>query len=148
MNKNYIYVAVIQPSNDGKYFLFFHDIPGCTTCGDTLDELLENAKRVLSIHIKTSEEKNEILPEASTYAQVKSEHEKDMIQIISVNPLETVVRDVTTVKKTLSIPAWLNKLSIKYHINFSSVLKEALISQLKNQRNLTDIEKSELYFET
>jgi antitoxin HicB len=34
------------------------------------------------------------------------------------------------VKKTLTIPSWLNEEAEKYHINFSSVLKEALIEKL------------------
>ena len=35
------------------------------------------------------------------------------------------------VKKTLSIPMWLNRLAIKNNINFSKVLKEALIEKLQ-----------------
>lgn len=147
MFKNYVYIAVIKHSNSG-YFLFFHDIPDCTTCANTLDELLENAKTALSIYIKLSEENNDVLPKASTYEQVHLEHAEDILQIVSVNPYENIVRDTTPTKKTLSIPAWLNKLSVKYHINFSSILKEALISQLKNQSNLTDMEKRELYLES
>ena len=34
------------------------------------------------------------------------------------------------VKKTLSIPEWLNDLAIKENVNFSAVLQEALIKKL------------------
>ena len=35
-----------------------------------------------------------------------------------------------SVKKTLSIPAWLNKMAMEQDINFSQVLKEALIAKI------------------
>ena len=38
--------------------------------------------------------------------------------------------DTRTVKKTLTIPAWLNALAEEQHINFSGVLKSALIEKL------------------
>ena len=40
-----------------------------------------------------------------------------------------------TVKKTLTIPAWLNRQAIRYGINCSKVLKKALIAELKEIRN-------------
>ena len=37
-----------------------------------------------------------------------------------------------TVRKTLSIPAWLNKAALEKHINFSQTLKEALLAKIKS----------------
>ena len=34
------------------------------------------------------------------------------------------------VKKTLSIPAWLNNMALEQNINFSNLLQRALISEL------------------
>lgn len=36
-----------------------------------------------------------------------------------------------SVKKTLTIPAWLNKAALEQGINFSQVLQEALIAKIK-----------------
>ena len=36
-----------------------------------------------------------------------------------------------SVKKTLTIPAWLNDLAVECNINFSQVLQEALIAKLR-----------------
>ena len=36
------------------------------------------------------------------------------------------------VKKTLTIPEWLNEAAIKENINFSQVLQEALMARIKN----------------
>lgn len=38
--------------------------------------------------------------------------------------------DTKVVKKTLTIPSWLNELALKNNVNFSQVLKEALIKEL------------------
>ena len=35
-----------------------------------------------------------------------------------------------SVKKTLSIPSWLNKAALEQNINFSQVLQEALLSKV------------------
>lgn len=36
-----------------------------------------------------------------------------------------------SVKKTLTIPTWLNELAIEQNINFSQVLQEALLAKLR-----------------
>ena len=51
-----------------------------------------------------------------------------MISVDIVNLKEKVNKKA--IKKTLTIPAWLNEEAEKYHINFSSVLKEALIERI------------------
>jgi len=48
-------------------------------------------------------------------------------------------RDERAIKKTLTLPAWLNEQAEKNHINFSSVLKSALLERL----GLTDEVTSE-----
>lgn len=46
-----------------------------------------------------------------------------------------------SVKKTLSIPAWLNTLAEKENVNFSQILQKALKDYLKidDKNNLKDI---------
>ena len=39
--------------------------------------------------------------------------------------------DDKAIKKTLTIPAWLNELAVKENVNFSQTLQNALIEQLK-----------------
>ncbi|MDR1134615.1 MAG: hypothetical protein LBL49_00310 [Clostridiales Family XIII bacterium] len=42
-------------------------------------------------------------------------------------------RKTKAVKKTLSIPEWMNEEAEKKHINFSSVLQSALLSEIENR---------------
>lgn len=79
---------------------------------------------------------SEISP-LSVEEQLKEFYEDSPIPTYFVN---IVAVDVTSyakehfeksVKKTLSIPAWLNKAALERGINFSQVLQEALISKIQ-----------------
>ena len=51
---------------------------------------------------------------------------------MAIDTEKYIVKRMCSVKKTLTIPEWLNKLAEKYQVNFSQVLKNALISYLLN----------------
>ena len=56
-----------------------------------------------------------------------------LVMFIEYDSLEYAKKYKTkAVKKTLSIPEWLNDLALKQNINFSSVLQEALINKLED----------------
>jgi len=68
---------------------------------------------------------------APTSPQLLSASGNDFIAMVSVDIF--VYKNNAAgkaVKKTLTIPAWLNEEAEKKHINFSSVLKEALIERI------------------
>ena len=81
------------------------------------------------------------------YSELKKKFPNDMIQIITVNKY-LVIKDTKTVKKTLTIPSYLESLGKKYGLSFSALLRNALIEKLINQNDLSDGDRQMLVSET
>ena len=126
----YNYPAIFEQDKKGNYLVDFPDLEGCYTDGKDLSEALDNAKDVLNLMLWNMEEKNEIIPEASVPTKIKVPKNK-FITIISADTLAyRKIHDKKAIKKTLSIPRWLDTIATKQNINFSNVLQNALIKQL------------------
>ena len=123
----YVYPAIFTPS-EGGYSVSVPDLPGCFTCGDTLAEAMEMAEDAVSLWLFDAEEDKEKVPVASENLP----HEApDFVTLIKADT-DAYRRQVDNraVKKTLTIPAWLNYQAENAHVNFSSILQEALKAHL------------------
>lgn len=125
----YAYPAIFTKEENG-YSVFFPDIDGCFTCGDTLPEAMEMAEDALCLMLYDHEEDGDPIPTASDVKAMQ----KETAEIVSLVYCDTVeyrkLHDNRAVKKTLTIPNWLNTLSERAGINFSTVLQEALKAKL------------------
>ena len=128
MNK-IIYPAVFHVEEEG-YSVDFPDLLGCVTEGETLSEALEMAQDALGLYLFTLEQDNKALPESTNPADIKMQ-EKEFISLIEWDRIEYLKKvDNKAVKKTLTIPSWLNYLAEEKNVNFSQILQEALKEQL------------------
>lgn len=126
----YIYPAIFETEDEGGYSVSFPDVEGCFTCGDTLEEALAMAKDALSLMLVDIEDEKKAIPEVSDIRSLKLK-KKEFATLISADTmLYRQTLNNAAVKKTLSIPAWLNKAAIASGINFSQVLQDALRAQL------------------
>lgn len=127
-----IYPACFYPCEEGGYTVVFPDLPGCVTEGDTLSEAVDMAIDAASGWLLNAVEKNEPIPLASDIKNVvPDEYENGFVSIISIDLNEYSRKHGNrAVKKTLTIPAWLNSIAEEKNINFSHVLQSALINQL------------------
>lgn len=127
-----IYPACFYPCEDGGYTVVFPDLPGCVTEGDTLSEAIDMAIDAASGWLLTSVEENASLPKASEVKNViPNEYDNGFVSVISIDLDEYSKKyGDRAVKKTLTIPAWLNTMAEEKHINFSAVLQEALKARL------------------
>jgi predicted RNase H-like HicB family nuclease len=124
------YPAVFHKAEEGGFWVTFPDIPECMTQGDTMQNAYEMAVEALGLSITTMEEDGEILPEASSPESVKLD-DSSFLVIVEFDLMEYRRRNCSrAVKKTLSIPEWMNEAAIKQGINFSQVLQEALMARL------------------
>jgi len=131
MKNKFIYPAVFHPENDGGYSISFPDLEGCFTEGDNIEEALSMAWDAAAGWLITAQKLNEDIPEASDIKSIKLESDDDFINLTVVDLLEYKKHiKPRAVKKTLSIPAWLNEEAENNHINFSSVLQQALKERL------------------
>ena len=123
-----IYPAVIHEDADGLW-LEFPDLEGCQTQGDTQQELLANAAEALEGYALCLLESGQKLPQTSNPTNIKLEDENSYISLIQTDV--DLSKHTKSVKKTLTIPAWLNERALAEKINFSSVLQNALLKELK-----------------
>jgi len=124
MKTKYTYPAIFDKEESG-YFVKFPDIQPCYTEGKTLEEAVIMAKDVLESRIEVALERGETLPAPSDVDTLSG----DKVMII-VADIENIKSQTRFVRKTLSIPYWLNAAAEKEHINFSGVLQEALKERL------------------
>ena len=110
----------------GGYSIDFPDLPGCVSAGDDLEEALAMAREALSLHLFGMLEDGDGIPTASDPATLPAE---DGAFVAPVEGRPDMVGDEIrnrSVKKTLTIPNWLNKEAERHHVNFSQVLQDAL----------------------
>lgn len=113
--------------NEDGYWGEFPDVPGCNCQGDTLDEIVMDAKEALNLHLLSMVIDGETLPTPSNPTTIKV-HSTDFVTMI-YGDLDIKKKD-TAVKKTLTIPKWLNDKATDMGINFSKVLQEALLEKV------------------
>lgn len=125
MKKHY-YPVIIQEEQNG-YSATVPDIDGCFSEGDTIEELFDNVHSAIGLCL----EDLKVYPTASRLEDINVSTPKQYIAIVEFDMLKYKKRiGNKSVKKTLTIPAWLNAEAEAQHINFSSVLQEALKEKL------------------
>ena len=128
----YVYPAIFTPEENG-YSVLFPDFASCYTSGVNLPEAMDMANDVLCLTLYGMEENAQPVPPASAINQIKTEGES-FVSLISCDTLAyRKYFDNRAVKKTLTIPAWLNSMAEKQGINFSVTLQNALKQELHIQ---------------
>ena len=125
----YLYPAVFT-KEDAGYSVSFPDLKNCFTSGETLEEAMEMANDVLCLTLYDLEQEGAMIPAASAVNSIS--HEEN--EFVSLVGCDTIAYrrffDNKAVKKTLSIPSWLNDMAERAGINFSGTLQEALKTKL------------------
>lgn len=124
MKDIYIFPAIFDYADDG-ISIEFPDLPGCFSCADTTEEGIYNAKEALGLYLWDMELEEEI-PMASSVEDLKLKSNQIPILIDVYMPLVRNEMNNKSVKKTLTIPYWLNKVAEDNKINFSQVLQTSL----------------------
>jgi predicted RNase H-like HicB family nuclease len=129
MKEIYIYPAIFDYADDG-ISISFPDLSGCLSCADTDEEAVINAKEALALHLYSMEEDGDIIPEPTPISKIKIEKNQIIVPIEVWMPYHRSQIKTVYVKKTLTIPNWLDSLAKLNNINFSQVLQEALKEKL------------------
>lgn len=126
----YVYPAIFSPEEKGSFSIYFPDIEGCYTQGDSLEDGIEMAEDALCLVLYDYEVNNKAIPAPSAPKDIKAEG-ADIITLIKCDTLEYKrFYDSHAVKKTLTIPNWLNVEAEKAGINFSATLQNAIKERL------------------
>ena len=138
------YPACFYKEESG-YSVIFPDLDGLATCGSSLEQAFEMAVDCLAGYLFWLELDGEARPEPSEITEIdpkKIVEDLEFIYEIAFTNMVTVDVEAyakkhfeKAVKKTLTIPAWLNKAAMERDINFSQVLQEALKEKLNLKVN-------------
>ncbi|MCI9094043.1 MAG: HicB family protein [Coprobacillus sp.] len=131
MLKKLIYPAIFLQEDDG-ITITFPDLPGCISCADTFEEAYSMAKESMELFLEDYiKDLFESAPKPSRIQDIKTTG-NECIALIELD-INRYLRsfDNRAIKKTLTIPSWLNDIAVEKHLNFSKVLQEALIECLE-----------------
>ena len=123
------YPAIFHKAEEGGFWISFHDLPECFTEGDDMKQAYEMAVEALGLALVNRKEEKEEIPMPSEIDKIQNE--EGIFVVIEFDMQEYLRKhNAKAVKKTLSIPQWLNEEATAMGINFSQVLQEALMNKL------------------
>lgn len=130
MDKKLFYTALFHKAEEGGFWVSFPDIPECLTEGDDMGQAYAMAVDALGLVLSEKEAAGEQFPTPSMPDELAAEDDAYAV-IVEFDMLEYKKKTASqAVKKTLSIPSWLNEEAMARGINFSSVLQDALKERL------------------
>ena len=136
-----MYPACFYKEDDG-YSVIFPDLNYLATQGDSFEDAMEMAVECLASYLYIAQRDGEDVPAPSSLVNidpvaVAKELDPDLpvgeaiVNLVSVDVAEYAKKHFEkSVKKSLSIPAWLNEAAVAQGVNFSQVLQRALKEQL------------------
>lgn len=129
--KKLFYPALFHEAEEGGFWVSFPDIPECLTQGDDMEQAYEMAVDALGLALTCREKERQPIPASSSPAEIVPEAGSYLV-LIEFDMLAYKKRTSSrAVKKTLSIPEWLNEAAVAMNLNFSQILQEALISKIQ-----------------
>ena len=130
--KKLIYVACFYPMDyEDGYTVVIPDLPGAITEGYSLEESIEMAIDCASGWILNSIEEGDDVPKASKIEKVKLEYKNGFKSYIVLDIDEYArTHGNKAVKKTVTLPNYLNTLAERENINFSEILQDGLKERL------------------
>lgn len=120
----YVYPALFHPNSDGSFTILFPDLPGCISEGKSLANAMYMAQDALTQWIEYLTDKKEELPEPSDPRALKTEGNE------FVNLIRADIKDKRAVKRTVSLPQWLDDQASAAGLSLSRILQDALKDRL------------------
>ena len=129
MKNKYFYPAYFHKAEEGGFWISFPDIPECLTQGDDMAEAYEMASDALGLALEDRIKEKDI--PVPTEIDKLSPEDDAYVALIEFDLQEYRKKNSSkAVKKTLSIPQWLNEEATEQGINFSQVLQDGLKARL------------------
>lgn len=122
---HYEFPAFFTYDEDG-ISIEFPDLPGCLPCAQTTEEAFRNAKEALGLHLFGMEQDGDTIPKPTSVKDLRPQAGAAvaMVEVFMPSVRDRINNKV--VKKTLTLPAWLNREAEGANVNFSLVLQEGL----------------------
>ncbi|PRY80138.1 type II toxin-antitoxin system HicB family antitoxin [Alkalibacterium olivapovliticus] len=129
MKENFTYPVIIKKSEE-YIDIIFPDFKNTVTSVMNEDDYITASQELLALLIKDYLDEDKLLPEPSMIEDIELIEDQYIIFINVWMPYHQSTIKETYVKKTLTIPSWLNILAKNSNINFSQLLVKALKDEL------------------
>lgn len=126
----HLYPAIFTKEEEGGYSVHFPDLQGCYSQGDDVNDAYEMSQDALALWLAHAEDKGLDIPAPSSVDVLHPAADETIALIACDTDVYHRMWGSKAVKKTLTIPAWLNTKVEAANVNFSPVLQEALKNQL------------------
>jgi len=127
----YVYPALFKLREKGGYIIKTPDVPGCVTSGDTVEEAFRMIKDALCACLCVLEDEGETPAPAKNPSEIETDS-GDFIALIEADTTKyRSEHDNKSVRKNVSLPAWLNTKAEQANINCSQLLQQALKQELR-----------------
>lgn len=125
-----LYYPALFKEEQGRFNVTFPDIPEAITCGDNLEHAVEMAKECLGLCLDVRKNNNEEIPMRTNPTKVVCEIGQ-FVLLVEFDSIEFNKKyNSKSVRKNVTLPAWLAELAEERNINFSFFLKNSLIEKL------------------
>lgn len=122
--KKYVFPAIFT-KDENSYTVDFIDLKGCSTEGNSIEEAYKMAQDAMGLYLYDLSAK-EVPSPTIPYNHIRlKDNEFITLIYLDLDDYRKTHNNIA-IKKTLSIPMWLNVIAEKNNINFSQVLQEAL----------------------
>ena len=142
-----LYIVLItcitsNASNNKTWIATFPDLPGCMTQGESIEDVYLKSKEALALYYKAKN--GDISAPTVQLIEAQQEYPNSIIHFVELDTSLCIKKDTALIKKNLTLPKWLNTLANNYNLNFSLILKNALIQHLLNLDNLSSYDRKML----
>ena len=140
-NELTVFPAIFTKMNDdGSYYIVdFIDLKNCTTEGETIQEAYYMAQNAMGLFL---DDLTKFPKPTLDFSNIKLNKDQFISFIgIDMNDYRKKFNN-KSVKKTLSIPGWLDTLAEKENINFSQLLQEAIKEKLEMSMIFENVPKN------
>ena len=120
----YIYPAIFDPNDDGSFTIEYPGLPGCISEGKSLANVLYMTQNALAEWLEYLVDKKQKIPPSSDIKDIK------VIGDQFVNLVRVEVKDGRAIRRTISIPKWMDDKAARAGLSLSRVLQDALREKL------------------
>nr|WP_302111506.1 type II toxin-antitoxin system HicB family antitoxin [uncultured Acetatifactor sp.] len=120
----YVYPAIFHPNEDGSFTITYPDLPGCISEGKSLGNAMYMAQSALTQWIEYLTDRKQEIPLASSLDSL------DAAPGEFANLIRADIKDGRAVKRTVSIPKWMDDMVAESGLSLSRVLQDALKERL------------------
>ena len=123
---DFVYPALFHPNKDGSITITYPDLPGCVSEGKNLTNAMYMAQDALKQWLEYQMDRGSDIPPASAIGDVKTESGE------FANLIFTEARDSRAVRRTISIPKWMDERVRELGLSLSRITQDALRDKIES----------------